>query len=209
MTNNRIPVAVFAAVAAMVIGGAVTGCNKSGSSVSQSSTSSAASGSSSSASSSASQSTSAKPGGGQTVKSSNGSFSVVLPAYLKVETDNQGEDMQLQASGQDDKALLLAGKSKPDERGATCKESIDKAMPDITEFWNATVDPSGIETLTVDDEQGARANMTFHNTEKSFDTRGGVLCARHGADEYALFFMADPATADADFSTIVDSWKWS
>jgi hypothetical protein len=208
--NKRIPVAVAAALVAVVVGATVAGCNKSGSSGSHASGSSTSAGSSS-ASSSSSISGPSSTAAGKPEKSPDGSFSLVLPQSLEVmPNDSKDENPGIFAMGKADDGMFIAGVIKGDDRGATPRDSLEKAGKSFSEEWKGTFDSADIKPATVDGEPAYQSSVSFPGTpDRPGDRHGQIVCVQHGDNQYGVFYAAASDSVDAEFEAIIRSWKWT
>jgi hypothetical protein len=199
--------ATYAALAASVIGGAVAGCSKSGGGGSQPSSNTTTAAASAPSSVATSSSASTPPPSGKTVEAYDGSFTVVVPDSLNVHPKVTDGHTILEAIGNGGKAILSTELTSPDERGATCKDTIEKVGPAAADAWGGTFDPSSIQSVTVDGESGSRGNPELKDIGTG-ERVGAILCVRHHDAEYLFtyFGMADPGKQDVE--AIIGSWKW-
>jgi hypothetical protein len=106
--------------------------------------------------------------------------------------------------------MFIAGVIPPEERGSTCRETVEKAGPEFAKEWNGTFEAGNIKSATVDGEPAWRSTLTFPSTpERPYDQRGEVLCVQHRDVQYGVFYGGPPESAEAEFDAIIGSWKWS
>jgi hypothetical protein len=198
MRNHQVLTAGSAALVAVVAGVAITGCSPSGSAGPQPAATTSAAAASSSA---------ANPPADQPVKASDGSFTVNLPAGMKVIPD---AGPLILAMGEPGNPTFTASVSPSDRRGNTCEESILKIQPAVAKKLHATFDP-GVQTATVDGELARQSAMTLQVIPKARteEWRGSLLCVRHHDVEYSVMFADLPASAPAEWDAILGSWKWA
>jgi hypothetical protein len=201
MVNNRISMAVCAAVLAVAIGGTVAGCNKSGGGGTASS----------SASSSSSTSAPTSTPAGKAEKSPDGKFTVVLPESLEImPTDSSDKEPGLFAVGKADDTMFIAGVITGDDRGNTPRESLEKGGKGFADEWKGTFDPANIKPATLDGEPAWQSSLSFPGTaERPGDRSGQILCVQRGDTQYGLFYATASPSFEADFEAIKSSWKWT
>lgn len=145
MLKKQISIAGCAGLVAIVIGGALAGCTKSGTADAQPTTTAATVASSST--SSPGQSTAPPPASGQTVKAADGSFTVTLPDSLNVDPakpNAHSEENLIFAPGNGMKSMFMAGVLPSEFHGNTCQDSLAKAGSAVSKKLHATIDPGGV-----------------------------------------------------------------
>ena len=99
-------------------------------------------------------------------------------------------------------------------RGRTTQESAENGAQNFVDRLNATIDPGGIESTTVDGEPAWRFTYTVpaSSIDEQQDARGRAVYVRHRDHEYLITFNGTSETfnaAVADYDAIMNSWKWS
>jgi hypothetical protein len=129
---------------------------------------------------------------------------------LTDDQQSQFKDSLVGVTGKDgDASMFIVGVIDGKDRLATCKESLEKGLPDILDAFKGTQDPAGSQSVTVDGDSATQTAISFGETEMMPASRGAMMCIEHGDKQYGVIFKTPEQTADADFTAVVNSWKWS